>query len=56
MAKPIEATPILTGKEAEQLLKELEKPVKITAKKKKELKGYLSAYEHFVLRSKNCAA
>lgn len=52
MARPIEATPVLTGKEAEKLLKQLEKPVVIDQAKEKELASYRSVYQHFLLNRK----
>ena len=50
MARPIEATPIIRGKYARQLLKEMEKPIVITAAKQKEWDKFRKLYEDMMNR------
>jgi RNA binding exosome subunit len=47
MARPIEATPIVTGKDAEKLLKEIDQDIVLTSEKKKELDKCHALYLHF---------
>ncbi len=50
MAGPIEATPILSGKDAERLHREAQRPVVISPAKAEELDRCVSLYEKFLER------
>ena len=47
MARPIEATPVITGKDAEKLLKEIDKTSVLSSQKKEELDKCHALYIKF---------
>ncbi len=55
MARPIESTPVLKGKDAQRLFKEAGKKVVVSPAKRKELERHLSAYQSFSARLKKAA-
>ena len=56
MSRPIEATPVITGKAAEKLLKELDAPLVISSQKQEELDRCHALYIKFSNQKLNVKA